>query len=859
MISWNASSSTFWISSVYGLHSRVEREGLWTSLRSLALRSEPWIIGGDFNTVVSITEHKGEVCPDLGSIRDFANAISDCELVSPPFLGSQFTWTGKRGRGRVFRRLDRILLNESCMDSFPVLEVRHLGRGLSDHRPLLVKAFPNNNLGPKPFRFLNVWCSHDSFKDLIACTWGQNYQGGGMRGLAVKLTVLKKALIKWNKEVFGNIFDEVSKAEERLLSAERTFENDDCEANVIECNLATALLQQAHKKEEAFWSQKANVRWIAQGDASTAFFHSFVKGRRNRLFISSLKNDGGTLLSSQEEIAKAAVDHFTKVFSNIHEGDMGEILGHIPSFLLDEDNAMLGSLLDEEEIRKAIWKLNANSTVGADGYNGFFFRQAWDVIKVDVLKAVQEFFLGIPLPKAFGSTLITLIPKVEGAITLDQFRPISLSTFFSKILSRILSDRLKKVLPSLISPEQAAFQSGRSINQHVLMVKEMVHLLSSNARGGNCIIKLDLSKAFDRISWKYLEHVLLRFGFSQRVINLLLGNLRSTFFSVLVNGQPKGFFPMKCGVKQGDPLSPLLFILAMEGFTRNLLRLKAALSHFGNASGQAINFNKSQVIVHDKMRQEHKAKIRSILGIRCHTREFTYLGSVIVKGKLKKIHCQGLLQKFERRIAAWYSRKLNQMGRLILIKHVLSSIPLHILAVQEIPRSIVKCLHMFMANFFWGARDMGHKYHWRKWEKLCFPLLEGGIGVRDLGNCQRATAMDLWWKVQQGGTIWSSYMQQKYFRDGSFTAKVGRTKDYGVRQYLRKGTEQSRMKWSSDCRRRPPEELSAATSRRPLGGRCLAAELADIFFENLFCLIRQLIEVTRMMNKELSWKAGRTR
>ncbi|VFQ80253.1 unnamed protein product [Cuscuta campestris] len=148
------------------------------------------------------------------------------------------------------------------------------------------------------------------------------------------------------------------------------------------------------------------------------------------------------------------------------------------------------------------------------------------------------------------------------------------------------------------------------------------------------------------------------------------------------------------------------------------------------------------------MRQEHKAKIRSILGIRCHTREFTYLGSVIVKGKLGKIHCQGLLQKFERRIAAWYSRKLNQMGRLILIKYVLSSIPLHILVVQEIPRSIVKCLHMLMANFFWGARDMGHKYHWRKWEKLCFPLLEGGLGVRDLGNCQRAAAMDLWWKIK---------------------------------------------------------------------------------------------------------------
>ncbi|VFQ73124.1 unnamed protein product [Cuscuta campestris] len=652
-----ASSSSVWISSVYGLHTRFDREDLWLSLRTLFPRSGPWIVGGDFNTVASLSEHKGDVCPDLGGIGDFAQVISECELVAPPFLGSEFTWTGKRGRGRVFRRLDRVLVNESCLDSFPVIEIRHLGQGLSDHRPLLFKSLSHHVVGPKPFRFLNVWCSHTSFKDFVASSWGKSYQGGGMRGLAFKLATLKRALLQWNKEVFRNIFDAVSKAQERLLRAEDTLERDDCEENVVACNLARALLQQAHKKEEMFWSQKANVRWISQGDASTAFFHSLVKGRRNRLFISSLKNTAGCMLSSQEEIAKEAVSHFTRVFSTVHEGDMGEVLSHIPFLLSKQDNDMLGRQPDEEEV--------------------------WDIIKVDVSKAVQEFFLGIPLPRVFGSTLIILIPKIEGAITLDQFRPISLSTFFSKILSRILSDRLKIVLPTLISPEQAAFQQGKSINEHVLMVKEMVHLLSANTKGGNCIIKLDLSKAFDNISWSYLEQILIKFGFSPRIVQLLMGNLRSTFFSVLVNGQPKGFFPMQCGVKQGDPLSPLLFTLAMEGFTRyfnhlanigriscfssgrtvapslllyaddiviftradcrNLLRLKAALSTFGMTSGQAINFNKSQ---------------------------------------------------------------------------------------------------------------------------------DGRLGVRDLGHCQRATTMDLWWKVQQGGTIWRTFMHRKYFRDGSFTPKL---------------------------------------------------------------------------------------
>ncbi|VFQ86934.1 unnamed protein product [Cuscuta campestris] len=434
-------------------------------------------------------------------------------------------------------------------------------------------------------------------------------QGGGMRGLAMKLSNLKNTLIKWNKETFGNIFEEVSKEQDRSEKAEAILEMDESEKNLMEFKLATPLLQQALKKEECFWAQKTNIKWISQGDASTSFFHSYVRGRRHRLHISSLKDGRRNIHTTFDEIARITVEHYTEVFSSIHEGDMGEILNLIPSCVSEQDNTLLSSIPAEEEIKRTIWSLNANSTAGSDGFNGFFFRNSWDTIKTDVCMAAQEFFIGVPMPKAFGSTLITLIPKNEAAITLDQFRPISLSTFFT--------------LEGL----------SRSINYH--------HSL------------------------RMLSH-----------------------FSA-------GRTPTPIHLLYADDI-----ILFTKAECRNLLRLKKILASFMQASGQEINYNKNQVIVHEKMKPAHQYKIKKILSIKCSTKAFNYLGFTIVKGKLKKIHCKDLVEKFEKRINAWYSKKLNQMGRLILIKHVLSSIPLHLMAAQRIPKSITKILKRQMENFF---------------------------------------------------------------------------------------------------------------------------------------------------------------
>ncbi|VFQ72955.1 unnamed protein product [Cuscuta campestris] len=152
----------------------------------------------------------------------------------------------------------------------------------------------------------------------------------------------------------------------------------------------------------------------------------------------------------------------------------------------------------------------------------------------------NEFFLGLPIPKGYGSTFISLIPKKDNPKTFDDFRPISLSTFMSKINTKLLANRLKTLLPKIISEEQAAFQKGKSCDDHILLEKEAIHHLDKKTFGGNVIIKVDMAKAFDRMEWSYIEHILKGFGFSDGAISILMANLKNTFLSILLNGREKG-------------------------------------------------------------------------------------------------------------------------------------------------------------------------------------------------------------------------------------------------------------------------------------------------------------------------------
>ncbi|VFQ89227.1 unnamed protein product [Cuscuta campestris] len=457
---------------------------------------------------------------------------------------------------------------------------------------------------------------------------------------------------------------------------------------------------------------------------------------------------------------------------------------------------------------KTLWAMDPNSAAGLDGYNVFFFKHCWDIIKKELISACQEVWLGTPLPDAATSSNLVLIPKVDNPSSVHDFRPICLSTVAIKLASKCLANRLSKLLPILISEEQGAYMMGKDISEQILLTKEMVHNLDIKAWGGNIIVKLDLSKAFDKLKWSFLFDVLLRFGFSNRLIHIIHNLMNSSKYSVVVNGKPCGFFSQTRGIKQGDPLSPLLFIIANEAFSKNLnklmnhgvigryncgnnsipishlsyaddiiifcnssckslVNLKFFLKTYQECSGQNINKQKSSFFVGKFQNSRKIAELEKRLDMQHKKLPFTYLGISIDKGITRTQHCNQLITAFDRKLGSWQFKQLDQAGRLILINHVLNTLPIFFLGSSTLPKSVQNILKQKMSRFWWKS-----KHHWVNWEDICTPKEEGGLGIRDLSSLQDSFSLKLWWNYHSNTSLWAKFMHAKYERDGEMEAHI---------------------------------------------------------------------------------------
>ncbi|GAA0152032.1 hypothetical protein LIER_37405 [Lithospermum erythrorhizon] len=634
-----------------------DRKPLWRDLILLSRTCSPWVVMGDFNALSSFSEQKGAKSSNPTSMKDFNNCINDSHLTDAGFIGSNFT----RACGNNYSRLDRVLCESAFLDLFPALTVRHLSRTNSDHSPLLINV--------KNLQAQNMWIHHEGLFAVVKKCWDTQIIGEPLWVLCTKLKALKYVLKAWNLEVFGNVTSMVESSEEAVQICEHNFESSGSEEDRINLLQAKDLHNKNLAIEEDFLTQKCGVRWIKEGDKSTAYFHSVLKQKHRK------KNIGGTLvdgswLTSQEDIKNSAVDYFQDIFTSnpVFPEDEDLAFDCIPSLVTEQQNNFLLAPPSLQEVKSVVFGMDKHSAAGTDGFNGVFFQHFWSIIDKDVHNAVLSFFAGTPLPKGMSSTVISLIPKCEGPLTWKQYRPISLCTFANKILSKIMNSRLALVLPSIISVFQAGFIHGRLIQDNILLAQELIHNIDHPVPGGNVVLKLDMSRAFDMLSWDFLKVILKKFGFSPAWINLVMNNINNSWFSILINGEAAGYFKSTKGIRQGDPLSPSLFILAEDYLLRSLAQLQSQfpsmafntkckviipclafaddcllfcngsksalkkttelLTHYQAVSGQLINKGKSSYITSSKLNPARIKKIQLYSGFKKEDLPFNYLDFV---------------------------------------------------------------------------------------------------------------------------------------------------------------------------------------------------------------------------------------
>jgi len=202
-----------------------------------------------------------------------------------------------------------------------------------------------------------------------------------------------------------------------------------------------------------------------------------------------------------------------------------------------------------EEIKNALFSLNADFAPGLDGFSGPFYQHFWSLIGQEVVNSTQQFFTNNYILPNMNSNLLILVPKVPGADKLELFRPIALANFQFKIITKILADRLGVIASRIVCPQQRGFIPGRQALDCILLAFEAVNLLGHKSFGGNMAIKIYISKAFDTMEWTFLLLVLRRFRCNNCLCNWIHTILKTAMLLVSVNGKSTDYFACSRGVR----------------------------------------------------------------------------------------------------------------------------------------------------------------------------------------------------------------------------------------------------------------------------------------------------------------------
>uniref|UniRef100_A0A803QQG6 Reverse transcriptase domain-containing protein n=1 Tax=Cannabis sativa TaxID=3483 RepID=A0A803QQG6_CANSA len=763
-------------------------------------------------------------------MHSFQSFIGKYSLFPLVFSGSRFTWK----HGTTLERLDWAIVNQKWADLFPMASLHHLGFFSSDHRALkvLLEGNPVMFARNPTFRFDNHWLLEPDFPMILRDSWSTESNSSVSNNPI--LTFLSKqnncsvSLSSWgrNKNQFSNRIKSIQSDMERLMVCPTVSPSDVKKANDLQKNLDSLLV-----KEEIFWKQRSRVNWLKAGDKNTKYFHNRASARKRTNFIKSLTLDDNSQVTTLNDITTSFVQFYTDLFASqgTHTDAMTFATQGLSKRLTPTQSAFLISPFSFDEVKAALFQLAGDKAPGSNGFNPSFFKKNWDSAGRDLCQAALYALTTNADLRPVNETILVLISKVKNASRVKDFRPISLCSTLYKVVSKTIANRLKSTLLDLISHNQGAFLSDRIIFDNIIIANKVIHAITNRKHGkvGWAALKLDMEKAFDKVEWAYIEHILQHFGFPYPFISLILNCLSSVSFRLRINNCLSHQILPTRGIRQGDPLLPYLFLLVAEGlsgiinakthsnsfhgisisrsaptishllfaddsllFTKvtpsSSMEIKDILTLYNLATGQSVNFHKSSILFSPNTISSDCRTFRTTLHLDDKPFIDKYLGVPQCFSRSKTSSFVFLLQKASSKLSVWNQNLFSRAGKEILLKAVIQAIPSYAMSCFRLPVSLCKHYTKLMSKFWWGSLGQSHKIHWKKWDNLCTSKFYGGLGFRNIVHHNQAMLAKQAWRIlTTPDSLVGQILKAKYFKRNDFLhASTGHSPSFCWRSIL---------------------------------------------------------------------------
>ncbi|KAL0298100.1 UNVERIFIED_CONTAM: putative ribonuclease H protein [Sesamum calycinum] len=537
---------------VYGANDTISRRGLWQKLVTLAnsISDEPWIVGGDFNTVLDMSEVCGSSADIRLAMTEFRDCILDTSLIHLPVQGERFSWHNcSEGDRSLWKRLDRLIVNDAWLGQWPNSHYHCLNARTSDHSPLVIRGDTATHT-VSMFRFDNYLTLSSEFTPSVQNVWRHRIEGTSMYAVTRKLRALKPVFRTLRKKK-GDLSLNVKLAAEFLGTVQQLLQTDRHNAFLIRLEKCCKMVFfRATKMEQVMLQQRAKIQWLKGGDQCSRIFFRKVAMRRASKKVFQIANEAGRTLTEQDEVVNEFVSFYQR----------------------------LGGERRREYIDLRYLRPWARHVVTP--------AECMALVQRPTREEVKDAFFDIAEDKAPGRMATPRVSiKLLGLSWATRFRPISCCNVLYKVITKIIVQRLRLVLDDMISPSQNAFVPGRSIGDNILLAQEMFTGYNRQGLPKRCALKVDLRKAYDTVEWDFLIAALQLFGFPDIFIGWIEECVTTPMFSVCINGNPHG----GCGLGQV---------------------FRRGLDEFAKLSGLHANPQKSQLIISGQHRKNGSTLLR---------------------------------------------------------------------------------------------------------------------------------------------------------------------------------------------------------------------------------------------------------